>query len=429
MRGRMARSVARIIAAVVAIGVVCCAGALIVAVHLPDGDTRPEIGNVTPEGSPTESNLPGNISRNETPNEGSEEVPEVRNMTSKEILERAQEIQASWYRSSTVERVLKEANMTPEELPGDVTEELKNTVQFEDIIRTWEFDSQNKQVVIYASPALNEEHEKELSVVQGRRVGDWTFTIIWEPYVPSFVRRALDAANMTLDELPDEVKEEMGKTVQIGGVRKWELDPQNNRVIVYTYFSRDAEHEQEVQAVQGREVAGWTFNVVQEQYVPAAVRRALKEANMTPDELPDEVKEEMENIARFVEIGGIRKWELDPLNKQATIYAYSIPEKNDVDAVQGKQVAGWTFTVIHDLEYEKERERVVAELLQFQKDHPELQISSFAVSPTEIWVWVRNLTPETEALNGTTMHNRTVLIDWNIIDYALRVAREEAGWM
>jgi hypothetical protein len=425
----MARSVARIIAAVVAIGVVCCAGALIVAVHLPDGDTRPEIGNVTPEGSPTESNLPGNISRNETPNEGSEEVPEVRNMTSKEILERAQEIQASWYRSSTVERVLKEANMTPEELPGDVTEELKNTVQFEDIIRTWEFDSQNKQVVIYASPALNEEHEKELSVVQGRRVGDWTFTIIWEPYVPSFVRRALDAANMTLDELPDEVKEEMGKTVQIGGVRKWELDPQNNRVIVYTYFSRDAEHEQEVQAVQGREVAGWTFNVVQEQYVPAAVRRALKEANMTPDELPDEVKEEMENIARFVEIGGIRKWELDPLNKQATIYAYSIPEKNDVDAVQGKQVAGWTFTVIHDLEYEKERERVVAELLQFQKDHPELQISSFAVSPTEIWVWVRNLTPETEALNGTTMHNRTVLIDWNIIDYALRVAREEAGWM
>ncbi|WOX56254.1 hypothetical protein R6Y95_02695 [Methanoculleus palmolei] len=425
----MARSVARIIAAVVAIGVVCCAGALIVAVHLPDGDTRPEIGNVTPEGSPTESNLPGNISRNETPNEGSEEVPEVRNMTSKEILERAQEIQASWYRSSTVERVLKEANMTPEELPGDVTEELKNTVQFEDIIRTWEFDSQNKQVVIYASPALNEEHEKELSVVQGRRVGDWTFTIIWEPYVPSFVRRALDAANMTLDELPDEVKEEMGKTVQIGGVRKWELDPQNNRVIVYTYFSRDAEHEQEVQAVQGREVAGWTFNVVQEQYVPAAVRRALKEANMTPDELPDEVKEEMENIARFVEIGGIRKWELDPLNKQATIYVYSIPEKNDVDAVQGKQVAGWTFTVIHDLEYEKERERVVAELLQFQKDHPELQISSFAVSPTEIWVWVRNLTPETEALNGTTMHNRTVLIDWNIIDYALRVAREEAGWM
>ena len=425
----MTKPVARIIAAVVAIGVVCCAGALIVAVHLPDGDTRPEIGNVTPEGSPTESNLPGNISRNETPNEGSEEVPEVRNMTSKEILERAQEIQASWYRSSTVERVLKEANMTPEELPGDVTEELKNTVQFEDIIRTWEFDPQNKQVVIYASPALNEEHEKELSVVQGRRVGDWTFTIIWEPYVPSFVRRALDAANMTLDELPDEVKEEMGKTVQIGGVRKWELDPQNNRVIVYTYFSRDAEHEQEVQAVQGREVAGWTFNVVQEQYVPAAVRRALKEANMTPDELPDEVKEEMENIARFVEIGGIRKWELDPLNKQATIYAYSIPEKNDVDAVQGKQVAGWTFTVIHDLEYEKERERVVAELLQFQKDHPELQISSFAVSPTEIWVWVRNLTPETEALNGTTMHNRTVLIDWNIIDYALRVAREEAGWM
>ncbi len=429
----MTKPVARIIAAVVAIGVVCCAGALIVAVHLPDGDTRPEIGNVTPEGSPTESNPPGNISRNETPNEGSEEVPEVKNMTSKEVWERAQEIYASWYKSQTVERVLKEANMTPEELPGDVTEELKNTVQFEDIIRTWEFDSQNKQVVIYASPALNEEHEKELSVVQGRRVGDWTFTIIWEPYVPSFVRRALDAANMTLDELPDEVKEEMGKTVQIGGVRKWELDPQNNRVIVYTYFSRDAKHEQEVQAVQGREIAGWTFNVVQEHHIREDVRQALDAANMTADELPDEVKEEMENIVQSADIGSIRKWEFDPQNKQATISVFFVPKRNDVDAVQGKQVAGWTFTVVHNLEderaYEKEREQVVAELLRFQKDHPELQISSFATSPTQIDVWVRNLTPENEALNGTTMHNRTVLIQWSPVDYALRMAREEAGWM
>jgi hypothetical protein len=424
----MTKPIARIIAAVVAIGVICCAGALIVAVHLPDGDNRPEIGNVTPEGSPTESNPPGNISRNETPNEG-----EVRNMTSKEILERTEEIYASWYKSRIVELMLEGANMTPDELPGDVTEELKNTVQFEDIIRTWEFDPQNKQVVIYASPALNEEHEKELSAVSGRQVGDWTFNVVWEPYVPSFVREALDAANMTLDELPDEVKEEMGKTVQISGVRRWELDPQNNRVIVYTYFSRDAEHEQEVQAVSGKQVAGWTFNVVQEHHIREDVREALKEANMTADELPDEVKEEMENIVQSADIGSIRKWEFDPQNKQATISVFFVPKRNDVDAIQGKQVGGWTFTVVHNLEderaYEKDREHLVAELMQFKKDHPELQISGFATSSTQIDVWVRNLTPENEALNGTVMYNRTVLINWDPYDYARRMAREEAGWM
>ena len=429
----MTKPVARTIAAVVAIGVVCCVVVLIVAVRLPGGNNRPETGNVMPEGSPTVSALPGDISRNATPNQAPEEVKRVKNMTSKEVWERAQEIYASWYRSSTVERVLKEANMTPDELPDDVTEELKTTVQFEGIVRTWEFDPQNKQVVIYAVSARNEEHEKELSAFQGRQVGGWIFNVVWEPYVPSSVKRALKEANMTLEELPDEVKEEMENIgVQIGDIRKWELDPQNNRVTAHTYFSGDAKHEKEVQAAQGRQVAGWTFNVVQERYVPVAVRQALKEANMTPEELSDEVKEEMKNIVQSAEIGSIRTWELDPQNKQATVYVYSIPKENDVDAIQGKQVDGWTFTVIHDVNYEKEHEKdleqLAAELMQLQKDHPELQISSFATSATEIDMWVFNRTPENEALNGTVMHNRTVLIYWSPVDYALRMAREEAGW-
>ncbi|ABN58001.1 hypothetical protein Memar_2075 [Methanoculleus marisnigri JR1] len=411
----------------IALAIVCCVGAMIVAVHPPDEECRPEIGNMTPEEPPTGLDLPGDIKQNVTPKQVPEAVQEVRNMTSEEIRELARKIYDSWYRSRTVELALEEANMTAAELPDDVSEEMKNTVQFEDIIRTWEIDPQNKRALIYASPELNEEHEKELSAVQGKQVGDWNFTIIWEPYVPAFVRRALEEANMTLDELPDEVKEEMEKTVQIGGVRRWELDPQNNQVIVYTYFSRDAEHEKEVKAAQGRQVDGWTFNIVQEHYVPEDVRKALKEANMTVDELPDEVKEEIENIARFMEIGGVRKWEFDPQNKQATIYVYSIPEKNNIDAVQGRQVNGWAFTVIHDLEYEKELEHLGAELMQFKKDHPELQISSFATSSEEIWVWVRNLTPENEALNGTVIHDRTVLIQWSPVDYALRMAREQVS--
>ncbi len=68
----MTESVARIIAAVVAIGVVCCAVALIVAVHNDEG-SDPGTGNVTPEGSPTGLNLPGDISRNATP----QQVPQA----------------------------------------------------------------------------------------------------------------------------------------------------------------------------------------------------------------------------------------------------------------------------------------------------------------------------------------------------------------
>lgn len=403
----MTKLVVQIIAAVAATGVICCAAALIVGVHSPE-----EAKNATPERVP-------------------EEVRGGESMTSEELMERAQEIYASWHRSGIVERALEEANMTPDELPNDVTEEVKATVQFEDIIRTWKFDPRNKQVVIHASLALNEEHETELNTVQGRQVGGWTFNVVWEPYVPSFVRRALKEANMTLEELPDEVKEEM-KNTKIGGIGKWELDPQNNRVIVYTYIIRSEKYEAEVKAVQGREVGGWTFNVVQEHYVPAVVRRALEEANMTPDELPDEVKEEMKNIVQSTEIGSVRTWDLDPQNKQATIYVYFIPDENDVDALQGRQVGGWTFKVVHDLDYEKEYEReleqLAAELAQLREDHPELEISGFMTSSTEIDMWVHNLTPGNEALNGTVIHNRTVQIYWSPIDSAIRMAIEEAGW-
>ena len=405
----MTKPTARIIAAVVALGVVCCAVAMIVAVYPPDGDNRPEVGktkNVTPE---------------QVPEEG-------QSMTSDEIWERAVEIHESWYRSRTVERALEAANMTPEELPDDVTEELKTTVQFEDIIRTWEFDPRNKQVVIYASLALNEEHEMELSAVQGRQVGGWIFNVVWEPYVPSFVRQALKEANMMLEELPDEVKEEM-KNTEIGGIRKWELDPQNNRVIVYTYIIRSEKYETEVQAVQGKQVGGWTFNVVQEHYVPAVVRRALKEANMTPEELPEELREEIEHLRYYKDRQfAIARWEFDPENKQVILYAYSILDEKKVKAIQGRRAGGWIFQVIHDVDYEKELDQLAAELVQLQEDHPELEISSFMTSPTEIGVWVRNRTPENEALNGTVMHGRTVQIYWSSIDSALRIAREEAGW-
>ena len=191
---------------IIALAIICCAGAMIVAVHLPDGGNRPETGNVTSEGSSTGSDLPGDISRNATPNEVSEEMQEVK-------------------------------NMTPEGLS-------------------------------------------------------------------------------------------------------------------------------------------------QELYMHPFVRQALEEANMTPEELPEELREEIEQLQRSYEDRkfGISRWEFDSENKLAIIYAYSILDEKKVKAIQARQVCGWTFKVVHDVDYEKERKQVAAELMQFQKDHPELEISGFIIT-------------------------------------------------
>lgn len=220
---------------IIALAIVCCTGAMIVTVHLPDSYPHPEVGNVTPEGSPLGSDLPGGISSNATPNEVPEEMQEVR-------------------------------NMTPE------------------------------------------------------------------------------------------------------------------------------------RSSQGL-------------YVHPFVRQALEEANMTAEVLPEELTEEIEQLQRSYEDRkfGISGWEFDSENKLVIIYAYSILDEKKVKAIQGRQAGGWTFKVIHNLDYENERKQAAAELMQFQNDHPELEISGFIItSPAHVEMWVRNRTPENEALNGTVMYGRTI---------------------
>jgi len=429
----------RIIAAVVALGVVCCAIALIVAVHLPDEGSGPGTGNVTPEGSPTGSDPSGNI-RNEEEhgNAAHEKVPaevrEDKDMTPEEV---SRNLYASIYGPRVVKETLEEANMTPEEFPDEVEEEIKNTVPFEDIIRKWELDPQSKQVVIHAIFAWNEEHEKELKAIQGRKVGDWTFNVIWEAYMLPSVRRALEAANMTSEALPDEVKEGMENiSAQIGGIRTWELDPRNRLVVAHAHFTWPNDgYETKVNAIQGREIGGWTFKAVLEPDVPKLMQRALDAANLTPDGVPKEVREELEDLRRGDNrTFGISKWEFDPDKKQVVVYAYSIGseerrvrDEKGMEVLQGRESGDWTFTVLHDVDYEKERKQLVAELLQFRKDHPELEIGGFAISPTELQLWVANRTPENEVLNGTVMHNRTVELLWSPVDYAIRLAEEQSS--
>ncbi len=434
----MTESAARIIAAVVAIGVVCCAVALIAPVHLPDEDSGPGTGNVTPEGSLTGSDQSRNV-RNEEEHENAthEQVPaevrEDKDMTPEEI---SRDLYASIYGPRVVKEALEEANMTPEELPDEVEEEIKNTVPFEDIIWKWDLNPRNKQVLIHAVFAWNEEHEKEITAIQGREIGDWTFNVVWEPYMHPAVRRALEAANMTPEELPDEVKEEMENiSVQIGGIRTWVLDPRNRLVVAYARFTWPNDgYETKADAVRGRQISGWTFKVILEPDVPELMQRALDAANMAPGEFPEEVREELEDLRRGNNrTFSISKWEFDPDNKRVVVYAYSIGseermmrDEKGMEALQGREIGDWTFTVIHDVDYEKERKQLVAELLQFRKDHLELEIGGFAISPTELQLWVANRTPANEVLNGTVMHGRTVELLWSPVDYAIRMAREQA---
>ncbi len=433
----MTESVVRIIAAVVAIGVVCCAVALIAAVHYGEG-SGPGTGNVTPEGSPIGSDPSGNVQNGEehgnaTHEQVPAEVREDKDMTPEKI---SRNLYASIYGPKVVKQALEEANMTPEELPDEVEGEIKNTVPFEDIIRDWELDPQEKQVVIHATFAWNEEHEKELKAVQGRKVGDWIFNVVWEPYMPPAVRRALEAANMTPEELPDEVNEEMEKiSAQIGGIRLWELDPRNRLVVAHAHFMWPNDgYEKKVNAIQGREISGWTFKAVLEPDVPELMQRALDAADMTPDEFPEEVREELKDLRRGNNrTFSISKWGFDPDKKLVVVYAYSrseermVQDKKGMEALQGRKIGDWTLTVIHDVDYEKEREQVAAELLQFQKEHPELEIVGCITSPTTIDMWVRNLTPDNEVLNGTVMHNRTVQVLWESlhVDYVLRMMKEQ----
>jgi hypothetical protein len=84
-------------------------------------------------------------------------------------------------------------------------------------------------------------------------------------------------------------------------------------------------------------------------------------------------------------------------------------DEDEVNTLRGIKIGEWSFKVIHDVNYEIEREQAWAVFKEMEND-PTLQISTFDMSSKEVTFWVRNRTPENEALEEAVILNRTVHI-------------------
>lgn len=132
--------------------------------------------------------------------------------------------------------------------------------------------------------------------------------------------------------------------------------------------------------------------------------------NMTEEQLPDDVKKEIETIKMSYDYTfGISKWDFDFKNNQVVIYAFDIHDEKQVKDLQNTKINKWTFKVVHDVDTENERKQAWAEAMELEKN-PELQIGGVDLGRDEITMWVFNLTPENQALDGKVIHGRTIHI-------------------
>jgi hypothetical protein len=199
------------------------------------------------------------------------------------------------------------------------------------------------------------------------------------------------------DQLPEDLRREL-EAIQLNitfEIRTWEFDPDNNQVIIHAY---DIINENEVNYLQGRQVGNWTIRVVHD---------------VGYEEEKDRVRAElmeMENMRLYRDQGySISKLELDYESNQAIVYVTNVYNEENVNDLQGRQVGNWTIRVVHDVNYEKELNLLVADLEEL-RENPELNIASFTVSPKKVNILVWNLTPENQALKGTMMHGRRVYV-------------------
>lgn len=106
----------------------------------------------------------------------------------------------------------------------------------------------------------------------------------------------------------------------------------------------------------------------------------------------------------------IIKWEIDATNGTIVLYVVGMSDEQR-DVLQERKIDSWTVTALPDTEYITRMEAARSELMQLEQD-PELQIAGFSmeVGPGEnnVNMWVYNLTPENQALDGRVVHGWTV---------------------
>lgn len=131
---------------------------------------------------------------------------------------------------------------------------------------------------------------------------------------------------------------------------------------------------------------------------------------MTSQELPKEVAENLQSIVYNIKPPtslSVTRWEIDEKAKNIVLYEAYMREdlKNKL---QGKNIAGWTITVLKDTEYLNEKAYVWAELMKLEND-PKLQIAGFVTADEkEIMMWVYEFIPENQGLEGMKIRNWTI---------------------
>lgn len=133
-----------------------------------------------------------------------------------------------------------------------------------------------------------------------------------------------------------------------------------------------------------------------------------KTAEWEPDRIPEDLKEVWDTI-RLHRNFSICRWEFDSQEKQAFLYVIDIRDENDVRDLQGARINNWTIQVFYDAEYEKERNLAWEAFMNIEKD-PGLDIAAFDMGSDEVIMWVWNLTPENQALDGKVIHGRRIFI-------------------
>jgi hypothetical protein len=133
---------------------------------------------------------------------------------------------------------------------------------------------------------------------------------------------------------------------------------------------------------------------------------AGNQAGNAEDELPAEVKSEMERL--FLEPEAIvrtdiTRWSADTAEKRIDIFVWKVTPENE--RLHGKVIDGWTINITYDIELMEEIEKRDAELERL-KEIPEMQIGAWAgvIDPRtgykRVDIIVGNLTPENQQLHG-----------------------------
>lgn len=135
---------------------------------------------------------------------------------------------------------------------------------------------------------------------------------------------------------------------------------------------------------------------------------------MTSQELPKEVVDMLESIKRNRTPPtslSVTRWEIDEKGKNIVLYRAYMRE-DLINELQGKNIAGWTITVVEDTEYLEEIEFVREELMKLEKN-PKLHIAGFVMSNDKvdgkvIYMWVYEFIPENQGLEGMKIRNWTI---------------------